>query len=263
MADTGGWVVVGTSQHALDNPSLPSQISSMVNQAYGYPRLGESETRQRLSMGDAGNGANRVLHLAFRLDENGAAVLVGCCSSTVQPPWTERGCGHWGLLVCGRPFQGSGVGSLLVAAAEARLIDRRCSEVQIEYEYTAGDPYSERLAAWYEGKCGFGCGHPIPTMPGDCQFRRCRKRLLRRMASRPPTEDGLKDACPEEGRREGTARKVCPALRQTVWWLLSRLLPLTSNAKRLRSPFGSPPPPEEDETTAGEGGRESASRGVE
>lgn len=37
----------------------------------------------------------QVLHLAFKKDDG---TLVGCMSSTFQPPWTERGCGHWGLL---------------------------------------------------------------------------------------------------------------------------------------------------------------------
>ena len=104
---------------------------------------------------------------------------MGCCSSTYQPPWTEDGCGHWGLLVVALSAQGTGVATQLVAAAERRLA-ANCHEVQMEYEYTAGQAYSERLMEWYEGKCGFTCvnaprrrsrGH------GETEFRKCRKEL--------------------------------------------------------------------------------------
>eukprot|EP00966_Prymnesium_polylepis_P148247 3424522-Prymnesium_polylepis.1 len=94
-------------------------------------------------MGDPGPRANRVLHLAFRGER-----LVGCCSSTFQPPWTPEGCGHWGLVVVRLEAQGTGVASALVHAAEARLAGC-CARVQIEYEYTKGEEYSERLLEWY------------------------------------------------------------------------------------------------------------------
>ena len=42
------------------------QISDMVNSAYGYQRLSSHEVEHRLAMGDAGDNANRVLHLAWR-----------------------------------------------------------------------------------------------------------------------------------------------------------------------------------------------------
>ena len=144
-------------------------------------------------------GANRVLHLAFREGQ-----LLGCCSSTLQPPWTPwtgpvmcscavgRTCGHWGLLSVHPDAQGTGVASALIAAAERRLLEEGCSAwasevvgaelggaVQIEYEYTSGDPESERLLQWYEarvedlspsmpqGKCGFFG----PVLPLRCVSR--------------------------------------------------------------------------------------------
>jgi GNAT superfamily N-acetyltransferase len=146
----------------------------MANRAYGYPRLSPPEVMQRLGMGDDGKDANRVLHVAFRLDPgSGDEILVGCCSSTRQTPWCPRGCGHWGLLVVDVEAQGTGVASALVRAAEQRLRSHGLQSVQIEYEYTRGDPASERLYAWYEGSLGFSGGGP----PGRSEFRRCRKKL--------------------------------------------------------------------------------------
>eukprot|EP00438_Fugacium_kawagutii_P008310 Skav206333 [mRNA] locus=scaffold1420:308203:314882:- [translate_table: standard] len=115
-------------------------------------------------------GANRVLHVAYRQGQ-----LLGCCSSTLQPPWTPRNCGHWGLLSVHPDAQGTGVASALIEAAERRLLEAGCRSIQIEYEFTAGDPDSERLLQWYEGKCGFKSGSP-PTMRGS-EFRCCRKKL--------------------------------------------------------------------------------------
>ncbi|CAK9044392.1 unnamed protein product [Durusdinium trenchii] len=149
--------------------ATPRQVATLCNKAYGYRRLSESEARSRLAMGDD-EGANRVLHLAFR---NGK--LLGCCSSTLQPPWTPRSCGHWGLLSVHPEAQGTGVASALVAAAERRLLEAGCRSIQIEYEFTAGDPDSERLLEWYEGKCGFKSGSPPPTRGSE--FRCCRKKL--------------------------------------------------------------------------------------
>ena len=50
------------------------------------------------------------------------------------------------------------------APSRHRSISSRCfrrltpcavGSIQIEYEFTAGDPESERLLSWYEGRCGF------------------------------------------------------------------------------------------------------------
>lgn len=189
-------VMVGTSQMAQDDPGLVRQINQMVNTAYyesnfqllsadtsGYERVSEADVMNRLAMGDAGPRANRVLHLAQR---NGA--LVGCCSSTFQPPWTPEGCGHWGLLVVDKAAQGTGVASALVLAAEERLASS-CAHVQIEYEYTSGHSHSERLMDWYERKSGFNCAHGNPrriapweaadstSAFGETEFRRCTKQL--------------------------------------------------------------------------------------
>mmetsp|Transcript_46255 Transcript_46255/g.100561 ORF Transcript_46255/g.100561 Transcript_46255/m.100561 type:complete len:265 (+) Transcript_46255:59-853(+) len=157
-------VIVGTSEHA----HLVKAIVDMVNRSYDYSRLSEGEVLGRLRMGDAGIRANRVLHLAM-LDGK----PVGCMSSTFQPPWTEEGCGHWGLLVVAVEMQGKGVASQLVAAAERRLAGV-CHEIQIEYEYTPGDEYSDRLKSWYEGSCGFRCVSGNRRCAG-AQFRKCRK----------------------------------------------------------------------------------------
>ncbi|CAL1161745.1 unnamed protein product [Cladocopium goreaui] len=157
-------VEIGSSQ----SKATPRQISTLCNKAYGYRRLSESEARSRLAMGDG--GSNRVLHVAYRNGE-----LVGCCSSTLQPPWTPRSCGHWGLLSVHPDAQGTGVASALIAAAERRLLDAGCRSIQIEYEFTASDPDSERLLQWYEGKCGFKSGSPPPKRGSE--FRCCRKKL--------------------------------------------------------------------------------------
>eukprot|EP00435_Cladocopium_sp_Y103_P018053 s2620_g4.t1 len=158
-------VEIGSSR----SKATPRQISTLCNKAYGYRRLSESEARSRLAMGDDG-GSNRVLHVAYR---NGK--LLGCCSSTLQPPWTPRSCGHWGLLSVHPDAQGTGVASALIAAAERRLLEAGCRSIQIEYEFTAGDPDSERLLQWYEGKCGFKSGSPPPKRGSE--FRCCRKKL--------------------------------------------------------------------------------------
>ncbi|CAK8999705.1 5'-cyclic phosphodiesterase 9A [Durusdinium trenchii] len=120
-------------------------------------------------MGDGGPSANRVLHLAFKGDE-----LVGCASSTFSPGWTPEGCGHWGLLAVDPAHQKSGVATALVLAAERRLATLS-GAIQIEYQYTEGDPFSMRLHKWYE-KLGFA-GDQTALKPGQTIFRRCRKRI--------------------------------------------------------------------------------------
>lgn len=197
----------------------------MVCEAYGYGRVDEHDIYHRLGMGDAGQRANRVLHLAWRMAPEESAVLVGCCSSTVQPPWTERGCGHWGLLVVAKEYQGSGVGSLLVAAAEARLAARKCTQIQIEYEFISGDPVSERLAAWYEGKCGFHCMQPRSTQPGRHQFRRCRKAVKKinsKSAPRGTPESSAMIPAPPPCNKGNY--KICPKWRRRLLTLASAFL---------------------------------------
>ncbi|KAL1526515.1 hypothetical protein AB1Y20_015225 [Prymnesium parvum] len=231
MTTRDRWVTVGTSEDARESPSLVCRITEMVCEAYGYRRLDECEVLHRLQMGDAGCRANRVLHLAWeKCAGDDAPTLVGCCSSTVQPMWTEYGCGHWGLMVVAPAFQGSGVGSLLVAAAEARLASRKCSQIQIEYEYTSGDPTSERLLAWYEGKCGFICPQSLPAQRGRRQFRRCRKRVIKPVPendTRRTSPAKKPDApCPADPPtcKQGLSR-VCPRLSQGLWYIASVLVP--------------------------------------
>lgn len=178
-------VIIGTS--ALASGAFARRVSEMVNCAYGHSRLSPSEVLQRLAMGDdAEERTNRVLHLAYRNDE-----LVGCCSSTRQPPWTPSGCGHWGLLVVDVNAQGTGVASALVRTAEARLASLGCRQVQIEYSYTCGDAESERLRAWYEGPLNFSGGGSPTTVPGRSEFRRLRKALAK--ASTEKRANGASD----------------------------------------------------------------------
>lgn len=191
-------VIIGTSELAKD-PAMVERIMTMVNTSYyesikdllapgqkSYERLSLDEVIDRLEMGDAGLRANRVLHVAYRGDTLTPSSVVGCMSSTYQPPWTERGCGHWGLLVVDVNCQGQGIASVLIAAAERRLAGA-CHEIQVEYEYTPGHAYSERLAKWYEGSCGFRCVSGRGR-GGGTQFRKCRKPI-------PPEEA-------RRGRRE-------------------------------------------------------------
>ena len=176
-ADALTRVDIGTS--ALASAGFARTVSETVNASYGYSRLSPSEVLQRLAMGDSITGANRVLHIAWR-DVEGVATFVGCCSSTLTTPWTPHGCGHWGLLAVAPEAQGTGVASALVRAAESRLAAAGLRQVQIEYEYTCGDPLAERLHAWYEGSLGFSVSaQPLPTTRGSTQFRRLRKRLPR------------------------------------------------------------------------------------
>ena len=171
-------VVIATSDlqvGSLRGPPLIAAISKMVNDSYGYNRLSGAEVRGRLAMGDDPH-PNRVLHVASR-----GGTIVGCCSSTLQPPWTPSRCGHWGLLVAAREAQGTGVASALVAAAESRLRDAGCTAIQIEYEFD-GDTHSQRLYNWYEGKLEFVCGAGPPRAGGGVfgpQFRKCRKKISR------------------------------------------------------------------------------------
>jgi len=164
-------VVVATSAMAAANPGLVLRITDMINASYGYRRISDLDVRSRVSNGDHGVMSNRVLHLAWRGD-----ALVGCCSSTIQPPFTCCCCGHWGLMVVERSAQGTGVASALVATAERRLARAGCLGVQIEYQYTVGEEFSERLRQWYEGKLGFKCltGPPGSSL-GHREFRVCHK----------------------------------------------------------------------------------------
>ena len=242
-------VEVGTS--ALCTGTFATQVSQMVNEAYGYGRLSPGEVRQRLGMGDAGENANRVLHVAWRGD-----ALVGCCSSTKQVPWCPTGCGHvcvataatqtampwrahalrkcalgcpppqWGLLVVAVEAQGTGVASALVAAAEERLMEAGLGSCQIEYEYTCGDAQSERLYKWYEGTLGFhGGGAPTKTR-GRCEWRRCRKRLERR-SSRGPRSEHSPAASRRSSAASGDTAMVRSSSRTGSCW-----------ARMLRALFG-------------------------
>merc|ERR1711907_292763 len=169
-------IVIGTSA-LVEVPGMVEQINAIAGQS---KHLGCREVVRRLRMGDDGIQANRVLHLAFKKDDG---TLVGCMSSTFQPPWTERGCGHWGLLAVHPQHQGKGIASALVHAAEHRLATA-CTEIQMEYSYSFGDEDSARLCEWYEGRLGFRCANGCEPYDGenqpqgeigDGEFRMCRK----------------------------------------------------------------------------------------
>jgi GNAT superfamily N-acetyltransferase len=197
-------VEVGGSRQASSD--FAERVAAMVNSAYGYDRISSSEVKQRLAMGDAGLQANRVLHLAWR-----DGCLVGCCSSTKSTPWTPHGCGHWGLLVVAPPAQGTGVARALVRAAERRLAEAGLSQVQMEYEYTCGDEYSERLFSWYEGSLGFSGGRAPTRHVGRSEFRRCRKSLkAMQQGDGPPCSCGDRDAMDlQSEQRPSRAVRFC------------------------------------------------------
>jgi len=71
-------VVVGTSAD-LD---CAAAIVSLINEAYGYGRESKGGVLRRLAAGDAGSGANRVLHLALAQCDRGTEV--GCCRSWLR-----------------------------------------------------------------------------------------------------------------------------------------------------------------------------------
>lgn len=74
--------------------------------------------------------------------------------------------------------QGSGVASALAVAAEQRLARAGCVAVQIEYQFTVGDEFCERLRGWYEGQLGFRCLTGAPSaVTGSREFRLCHKWL--------------------------------------------------------------------------------------
>lgn len=171
-------VVIGNSAMVDEMPGLIKNICSMVNKSYGHMRVDEGDVENRLEMGDPGSSrANRVLHIAFMGDKP-----VGCMSSTFRVPWAEDSCGHWGLLVVDEAFQGKGIASRMVQAAETRLAGM-CEQIQMEYEYTPGDELSERLLAWYEGKLNFRCVSGRPRGRGT-EFRKCRKLISKEDSQR-------------------------------------------------------------------------------
>eukprot|EP00658_Telonema_sp_P-2_P060892 TRINITY_DN4967_c0_g1_i5.p2 TRINITY_DN4967_c0_g1~~TRINITY_DN4967_c0_g1_i5.p2 ORF type:complete len:171 (+),score=28.59 TRINITY_DN4967_c0_g1_i5:149-661(+) len=147
----GVTVRVGTSRDV----GMAQRITSMVNRAYyesmkehldedqeSYERVDAPEVRQRLAMGDDGPFANRVLLLGFVHDE-----LIGCISSTYQPPWTPDGCGHWGLLVVDLAHQNKRYATALVQAAERRVAGA-CNKVQMEFTFTPGNEHDQRMKEW-------------------------------------------------------------------------------------------------------------------
>ena len=269
-------VVIGTSAMAESDPNLVGAITTMINGSYfdalrellppsatTYNRVSEEDVQDRLEMGDAGARANRVLHLAFR-GEGDERKLVGCCSSTFQPPWTPEGCGHWGLLVAHTDAKGTGVASALVAAAERRLAGA-CHMVQIEYDYTPGHAYSEKLMEVYETRYGFECTRPRPRASrrgsaaggednnggassfGESQFRKCFKKLPDRLVTemRPQHLKGIRAAFAAQltevdgggggGEQEAERAAVMAAVVQLLFILLARRCGCVASARTRRT----------------------------
>uniref|UniRef100_A0A7S0ZXG8 N-acetyltransferase domain-containing protein n=1 Tax=Noctiluca scintillans TaxID=2966 RepID=A0A7S0ZXG8_NOCSC len=189
-------VIIGTTDMARRDPTLIPRICYIVDEAYTaagkHKRMDEYDAHHRLRMGDAGPGANRVLHMAYKGDE-----LLGVASSTYDPGWTPDGCGHWGLLAVDPKHQNKGVATALVLAAERRLA-MQSEMIQIEYEY-GGDEFSTRLLAWYEDKLGFHGGPKPPR--GYHTFRRCHKPI------------------PAEEQRRGQRRR----LEEIRMWLMEQI----------------------------------------
>lgn len=192
-------VLIGTSKDA-EVPGRVERISDIVNSAYSAvgkrKRMDRYDVMHRLEMGDDGVQANRVLHMAYKGDE-----LVGCASSTFSPGWTDEGCGHWGLLAVDPAHQSGGVATALVLAAERRLATN-CEAVQIEYQHTEGEEFSQRLMRWYEDKLGFDGGPRRQQRPGTTTFRHCVKYI------------------PDEEQQRGRQRR----LKEFHTWLKKQLI---------------------------------------
>lgn len=71
-------LVVGTSADS----DRAAAIVSLINEAYGYGRESKGGVLRRLAAGDAGSGANRVLHLALAQCDGGTEV--GWCRSWLR-----------------------------------------------------------------------------------------------------------------------------------------------------------------------------------
>ena len=63
-------VIIGTTDMARRDPTLIPRICYIVDEAYTAAgkrkRMDEYDAHHRLRMGDAGPGANRVLHMAYK-----------------------------------------------------------------------------------------------------------------------------------------------------------------------------------------------------
>lgn len=171
-------VVIGSSALAAKMPGLADRLTAIIVGAYeaagseGPRMLDMQPVSERLAFGDRrASRSNRVLHVALRGGE-----AVGCISSSFHTLWTEVGIGHWGLLAVDVAAQGTGVGSALVAAAERRIAEE-CQLVHIEYDFTPGDPHTERLRAWYEARSYRRLGGRRSPGPPGSEFCFCRRPL--------------------------------------------------------------------------------------
>lgn len=177
-------IVIGNSDHV----GCASEIACMINEAYGRDRTTAREITNRLRAGDELT-PNRVLHVAYRDDRT----VVGCVSST--PHWNGD-CGQWGFLAVAVAEQGNGVATELVSAAERRLMEHGCTQVQIEYMLKPCDSDGRKLHAWYSrlgfettfGGCWIALCCCVCISCWNCQpatFRVCRKALVQGDLSKP------------------------------------------------------------------------------
>lgn len=173
------------------------RITTLINAAYGHHRVSSGSVRHRLRA-----GRNRVLHVATREGE-----IVGVCSSTLYVPWAGPGCGHWGLLAVAPEAQGLGVASALVAAAEARIAAAGLQWVGMEYNFHAGEPFSERMLRWYEDSLRY-----VGPQSRESGFRICRKRLV-------PQES--QQSAATQARGGGVIGACCAFLGLCIKWFFS------------------------------------------
>lgn len=182
----GVHVRMGRSSDAADK-SLVADIVAMVNRSYRHAYAdvlvaehdknpnaneGQHEARTRFTR----TSFNEiVLRLQMCSDPHSARKLLlafdskrsclGCCSATA--PYGEPGLGEWGLVCVATQAQGQGIGSLLVAAAEAHCVLRGCDVIQLEYFVAERHGYSARLRSWYFDKLGYekvhrrACGNQL------------------------------------------------------------------------------------------------------
>lgn len=133
--------------HAVDDCDEDSELEEGEERTR-FTRTSFAEIQWRLRM-CSDPGSARKLLLAF----DSRRSCLGCCSVTA--PYGEPRLGEWGLVCVAMHAQGQGIGSRLVAAAEAHCALRGCDVIQLEYFVAEEHEYSMRLLNWYSTKLGY------------------------------------------------------------------------------------------------------------